>query len=112
MWEDEENKSGGGWLHQIPLQQYNKKTAANQQDVDELWKDTLLALIGDNFCGRDERGLPLAEAESSETNANGGGEEHLCENISGIYVCRRQKNDKLTLWTKNFKDEKSTRLIG
>lgn len=93
MWEDKENKSGGSWLMVLGGQQ-----SKNKQDIDEYWMETLLALIGDNFCG-----------ENPFTDKN---EEHLCEQISGVYVSYRGKAWKLALWTKNYKDDKTTRLIG
>ena len=101
-WEDAENKQGGSWLHTVSgQQQFNKKT----YEVDDLWKETLLALIGDNFCGRDSYGLPLEESQQS---AN----DHVGDSISGVFVAQRGKQYKLTLWTKNFRDEKTTRIIG
>lgn len=104
MWEDAENKNGGSWLHQIGINahpQFTKK----QYDVDEFWMETLIALVGDNFCAHKDG--PFGEPASSSTE-----DEHICDAISGLYVSHRGKAWKLALWTKNYKDEKTTRLIG
>lgn len=60
-----------------------------------------MALVGDNFCG-----------ESPFSAGGEGDEDHVCDSIAGIYASHRAKAWKLALWTKNYKDEKKTRLIG
>ena len=94
MWEDISNKNGGSWLHTI--HQYKK-----YPEIYDHWLETLVCLIGDNFCGRTF--LP-ANSEHSH--------EHICDFISGVYASPRAKQHRLALWTKNYKDEKTTRLIG
>lgn len=115
MWEDEENKNGGSWLHQISTgQQGNQQGGRNNKhvDIDEFWLDSLLALIGDNFCGPN----PFTQYQSSGSESSNGDSnisgDHICDSIAGIYACHRAKMWKLALWTKNYKDEKTTRLIG
>jgi translation initiation factor 4E len=93
MWEDAQNKAGGSWLHTI--HQYNKK----YPEIYDHWLETLIALIGDNFCGRSGQ-------QTSTSN------EHVCDFISGVYASPRSKISKVALWTQNYRDEKTTRLIG
>jgi translation initiation factor 4E len=103
MWEDEENKNGGSWLHQINAQQQQQpqgQQKARHVDIDEFWTDSLLALIGDSFCG------------PSPVSSGADDGEHICDSIAGIYASHRAKAWKLALWTKNYKDEKTTRMIG
>ena len=97
-WEDTQNRSGGCWLYQMSHQNQNKK-------IEDLWLETLMGLIGDNFC---EPGLIKkldSKYDESET-------EHVCEIISGTILMHRGKNEKISLWTKDYKDDHSTRLIG
>lgn len=94
MWEDHSNKNGGSWLHTI--HQYKK-----YPEIYDHWMETLICLIGDNFCGRNF--LP---------DNNEHAHEHICDFISGVYASPRAKQHRLALWTKNYKDEKTTRLIG
>jgi hypothetical protein len=98
MWEDAENKSGGSWLHQITNN--NQFNNFNKGGVDDFWIETLIGLIGDT-CS-DERHAPQDASDY----------EKVFENISGFYVSHRHKAWKLALWTKNYKDEKTTRSIG
>ena len=93
MWEDAQNKAGGSWLHTI--HQYNKK----YPEIYDHWLETLIALIGDNFCGRSGQQYSTSH-------------EHVCDFISGVYASPRSKQHKLALWTQNYRDEKTTRLIG
>jgi len=109
MWEDEQNKSGGCWLFQLNNQQFKK--------VDDLWLETLLALIGDNFC--DHHTIQHVDSsyfdkKSNKSNMSGNEKDndHICEFLSGTILMHRGKNDKLSLWTKNYKDDLTTRLIG
>ena len=63
--------------------------------IEELWQETLLGLIGDNFCDQN-----LIE------------NEHICDSISGTILMHRGKNEKISLWTKDYKNDTTTRLIG
>jgi translation initiation factor 4E len=90
MWEDVENKDGGRWLLT-----FNSQSRKNNE-LDEVWLNSILALIGDNFCGD-------AGVEESL---------HLCDDINGICVQNRPKIDKLSLWTRDFRNENVTNLIG
>jgi translation initiation factor 4E len=103
MWEDAENKNGGSWLHQ--LSGNAPKGKQQQPEIDEYWMETLMALVGDNFCS----GNNLVGGSRDEDE---GVEQHICDNISGLFLSHRGRNWKLALWTKNYKDEKTTRLIG
>jgi translation initiation factor 4E len=96
MWEDIENKAGGSWLHQISTtNQYQN----SNQSLFDLWQDSLLALIGDNLCGK-------REGESDK------GDEHLCDLLAGTYLSHRGKFNKLSLWIKQCKEEQSILHIG
>jgi hypothetical protein len=102
-WEDEQNKSGGCWLYQMnnQSQQYKK--------IDDLFMETLLALIGDNYCDSDLiNKIDKSYFEKKNTTNN----DHICDFLSGTILMHRGKNDKLALWTKNYKDDITTRLIG
>jgi hypothetical protein len=107
MWEDAENKNGGSWLHQISGggTQFKSNNGKPQPDIDECWMETLMALIGNNFCANNH--LLGGRGDDSV-----GGENHIGDNISGLFLAHRGKAWKLALWTKNYKDEKTTRLIG
>ena len=106
MWEDAENKNGGSWLHTIGGGMHGQFKNKQQPDIDDYWMETLMALVGDNFC--------------ADTHSNGNcdesvtqmGENQLGDAISGFFLAHRGKAWKLALWTKNYKDEKTTRLIG
>lgn len=67
MWEDEKNRLGGRWLVNI-----NKNQRATE--LDRLWLETLLCLIGEAF-GEDS--------------------DQLC----GAVVNIRPKGDKMSIWT-------------
>lgn len=107
MWEDAQNKAGGSWLHtihQFANNNNNGKRQQQQPEIYEHWLETLLSLIGDQFCGESSvlYGPHVRPHEH----------EHLCDFIAGVYASPRAKQHKLALWTKNYKDEKTTRLIG
>lgn len=78
MWEDSANKQGGRWV--IPFVK-NTKT-----DLDNLWLDVLLCLIGEAF-------------------------EHS-EEICGAVVNVRGKNNKISIWTANGNNEEAALEIG
>lgn len=95
MWE--ESKSGGSWLHTI------HQTQKKLPEIYDVWLETLVTLIGDQFCG--VQFLPPGITHTTE-------HEHICDFISGMYASPRAKQHKIGLWTQNYKDEKTTRLIG
>ena len=70
MWEDEQNVKGGRWLTVVDK---NKR----QQELDHIWMEILLALIGEHF-----------------------GEDG--EDICGAAVNVRQKGDKVSIHTLFF----------
>lgn len=67
MWEDERNRLGGRWLVNINKNQ-------RQTELDKLWLETLLCLIGEAF---------------------GDDSDQVC----GAVVNIRHKGDKLAVWT-------------
>jgi len=67
MWEDEKNRLGGRWLVNINKNQ-------RQTELDRLWLETLLCLIGEAF------------ADDSDQ-------------VCGAVVNIRHKGDKLAVWT-------------
>ncbi|KAH9618834.1 hypothetical protein KSS87_006530 [Heliosperma pusillum] len=68
-WEDPECAKGGKWT----------VAASGKTDLDKMWLETLMALIGEQF---DE-----------------------AEEICGVVASVRQRGDKLSLWTKNAANE-------
>ncbi|PFX24420.1 eukaryotic translation initiation factor 4E-like [Stylophora pistillata] len=80
MWEDERNKQGGRWL-------INTQKNFRQHELDRLWLETLMLLIGESF-----------------------GE--YSENVCGAVVQIRQKGDKLAIWTGNALDQDANLSIG
>ncbi len=100
-WEDTENRMGGCWVHCMSSQHLYQK-------VDDLWLETLLALIGDSFCDSNL----INQANANYLNNKSKNEHHICDYLSGTILMHRGKNDKVALWTKNYKDEQTTRLIG
>ncbi|XP_068156634.1 eukaryotic translation initiation factor 4E1-like [Drosophila tropicalis] len=78
MWEDAANKQGGRWLITV-----NK---SSKNELDNLWLDVLLCLIGEGFDNADE--------------------------ICGAVVNIRNKNNKISIWTANGKNEKAALEIG
>lgn len=80
MWEDPQNCDGGRWTLSL-----EKKFRNSSLDI--YWLNTLLALIGDQFC-----------EESSHVN--------------GVWVNVRSKGDRLSLWTKTAKNAEVQMKIG
>jgi len=78
MWEDDRNKKGGRWLFVLKKQSRN---------VDQLWLDVLLCLIGEAF-GEDS------------------------DQICGAVINVRQKMDKISVWTSDSKNKDSIMNIG
>ncbi|XP_032599176.1 eukaryotic translation initiation factor 4E1 isoform X2 [Drosophila grimshawi] len=78
MWEDAANKQGGRWV--ITL------TKASKNDLDNLWLDVLLCLIGEAFDHSDQ--------------------------ICGAVVNIRGKSNKISIWTANGNNEEAALEIG
>jgi hypothetical protein len=107
MWEDVQNSDGGSWLFQIQSGGQHKKS---NEEIFQYWLDTMLNLIGDCFCDNEmQKKHDLNEESDRQIDSR---DEHLCEFISGFYASPRAKMHKLALWTRNYKNEKKTRLIG
>ncbi|KAF5202896.1 Eukaryotic translation initiation factor 4e [Thalictrum thalictroides] len=75
-WEDPECANGGKW----------SVTSSRKGNLDTMWLETLMALIGENFDESDE--------------------------ICGVVASVRQRADKLALWTKNAPNEAAQMSIG
>ncbi|XP_037820179.1 eukaryotic translation initiation factor 4E1 isoform X1 [Lucilia sericata] len=78
MWEDAANKQGGRWV--ITLNRCPKP------ELDNLWLDVLLCLIGEAFDHSDQ--------------------------ICGAVVNIRNKNNKISIWTANGNNEEAALEIG
>ncbi|XP_030371813.1 eukaryotic translation initiation factor 4E1 isoform X2 [Scaptodrosophila lebanonensis] len=78
MWEDAANKQGGRWV--ITLNKNSKN------DLDNLWLDVLLCLIGEAFDHSDQ--------------------------ICGAVVNIRGKSNKISIWTANGNNEEAALEIG
>ncbi|KAM7451678.1 translation initiation factoreIF4E [Porites harrisoni] len=79
MWEDERNRQGGRWLLNT---QKNSR-----QDLDRLWVETLMLLIGEQF-------------------------GDYSDSVCGAVVQIRTKGDKLAIWTSNASDQDTNLSIG
>jgi len=79
-WEDDRNRNGGRWL----LTTDKKKRSA---DLDRIWLETLLCLIGEAF-------------------------DDASEDICGAWVQIRQKNDKVAIWTGDADNQNRVMSIG
>ncbi|KAK2985214.1 hypothetical protein RJ640_010503 [Escallonia rubra] len=75
-WEDPECANGGKWT----------ATSSRKADLDNMWLETLMALIGEQFDEADE--------------------------ICGVVASVRPRQDKLALWTKNAANEAAQMSIG
>jgi len=80
MWEDEQNRMGGRWLVNLTKQQ---RTA----ELDRLWLETLLCLIGEAFGDHSD-------------------------DVNGAVVNVRPKGDKLGLWTAHASNGKQVTDVG
>ncbi|XP_069811311.1 eukaryotic translation initiation factor 4E-like [Dendropsophus ebraccatus] len=80
MWEDEKNKRGGRWLLTLNIWQRTK-------DLDRLWLDTLMCLIGESF---------------------GGHGNEVC----GAVVNVRRKGYKIAVWTTDCDNTEAIIHIG
>lgn len=79
MWEDPANKRGGRWM--ITVNRNNSRT-----DVDNLWLDVILCLIGEAFDHSDQ--------------------------ICGAVINNRSKCYKISIWTLDAKSEEGCLEIG
>ncbi|OVA02332.1 Translation Initiation factor eIF- 4e [Macleaya cordata] len=75
-WEDPECANGGKW----------SVSCSKRTNLDSMWLETLMALIGEQFDESDE--------------------------ICGVVASVRQRQDKLALWTKNAANEAAQMGIG
>ncbi|KAM1924054.1 hypothetical protein ACFX15_021883 [Malus domestica] len=75
-WEDPECANGGKWT----------VTSSRKANLDTMWLETLMALIGEQFDEADE--------------------------ICGVVASVRQRQDKLALWTRNAANEAAQMSIG
>ncbi|KAM7259898.1 hypothetical protein ACFE04_015639 [Oxalis oulophora] len=75
-WEDPECANGGKW----------SVTCKGKAQLDSMWLETLMALIGEQFDEADD--------------------------ICGVVASVRQRHDKLALWTKNATNEAAQMSIG
>lgn len=80
MWEDDRNRMGGRWL-------VNMSKGQRSTDLDRVWLETLLCLIGESF-GEDS------------------------DQICGAVVNIRGKGDKLAVWTQFGDKQESVMHIG
>lgn len=90
VWEDEANEPGGCW--KVILDKKScKKNKIDRKFIDRIWLETILMVIGEQFYCQEKRSK-LTMNESTETF-------NVSNNINGIYLQRRQKEDRLSLWT-------------
>lgn len=80
MWEDPQNRCGGRWL-------VNLSKTQRVQELDRLWLETLLCMIGEAF---------------------GDDSDQIC----GAVVNIRPKGDKLAIWTSQADNAESVIKIG
>jgi len=80
MWEDDRNRMGGRWL--VNLSKNQRST-----DLDRIWLETLLCLIGEAF-GEDS------------------------DQVCGAVINIRPKGDKLAVWTQFADKQESVMHIG
>ncbi|ORY36306.1 putative eukaryotic initiation factor 4E [Rhizoclosmatium globosum] len=78
MWEDPQNEKGGKWVAQV--------TKARASELDTLWLNTILSVIGENF--------------------------EDAEEILGAVVSVRRQGNRLGLWTKSFDDGEKCIRVG
>lgn len=80
MWEDDRNKHGGRWLISLTKNQRGS-------DLDWLWLETLLCLIGEAF-------------------------DDLSEEICGCVINIRRNGSKISVWTRDARKEEYNKKIG
>lgn len=71
QWEDKQNADGGRWVAELPLKELDQ--------VNELWTDTLLAMVSDSF--------------------------EFAEEINGAVLNVRKDKVRLALWTRSIDRE-------
>ncbi|XP_019851087.1 PREDICTED: uncharacterized protein LOC100637079 [Amphimedon queenslandica] len=81
MWHDKTNKNGGRWL--LNIDKRDRKYGV----LDNIWKETLLCLIGEIF-------------------------DDSSDDICGAVVQNRIKGDRISLWTKAAKNKEHVHRIG
>ncbi|KAF6081030.1 eukaryotic translation initiation factor 4E family member 1B [Phyllostomus discolor] len=79
-WEDARNKRGGRWLISLAKER-------RHIDLDRLWLETLLCLIGESF-------------------------EEFGQEVCGAVVNIRSKKDKISVWTQEAENQKAVLHIG
>lgn len=82
-WEDEANKVGGRWVVSLPSKHYRKN------DLDRLWLEVILLIIGEDFRKTDESSL-----------------------VVGAVVSIRFKDDRIALWTADADRTADQKSIG
>ncbi|GAB1603093.1 eukaryotic translation initiation factor 4E-like [Argonauta hians] len=80
MWEDKQNQRGGRWVINLNRQQ-------RPSELDHLWQETLLCLIGEAF-------------------------DEMSFIVCGAVVSVRNKGNKLGLWTRDAGNEDANKKIG
>ncbi|GLH00560.1 hypothetical protein R5R35_000014 [Gryllus longicercus] len=80
MWEDQANRWGGRWI-------INLDRPFRDFDVDKLWLEVLLCLIGESF-------------------------DDYADEICGAVVNVRPQKDKIGLWTSNARNTQAVTFIG
>ncbi|KAL8611314.1 hypothetical protein ACOMHN_013745 [Nucella lapillus] len=77
VWEDEENSKGGNW-----------RLKCNKSDTSLVWKELLLATIGEQFdCMAEE------------------------DEVSGVSVCIRERDDIIQIWNVRAELEKGSTIL-
>ncbi|KAG4077954.1 hypothetical protein HA402_013454 [Bradysia odoriphaga] len=79
MWEDAANKRGGRWVLNLNKQQ-------RRNELDALWLDILLCLIGESF--------------------------EYSDDINGAVINIRPRGDKISIWTAGGTNQESILSIG
>jgi translation initiation factor 4E len=87
MWEDTANRKGGRWLFTLNKTGGAKSSPNHQQQLDNLWLEVLLCLIGEAF-----------------------GE--YSNQVNGAVLNIRAKMDKVAVWTTDCRDMVAVKAIG
>jgi len=103
-WEHVENSRGGKWIVRVQ----------KRDQIDQFWLYSLLACIGESF------GVDSCNVNSGIANETAPGSTNANSNINnddneicGVVVSVRSAgSDRISLWTKNAKNEVSQRRIG
>lgn len=95
IWEDLANVSGGSW--KVILDNNScKSNGINRTYIDRIWLETILLAIGEQFYRVDHLDVT----------------RNISNKINGIYLQRRQKEDRLGLWTNEGSDSVVLKSIG